>query len=822
MRKPKKNFKLSLREIVGNMAFSDEGVWAYYKIPGTEYEFMEDEARIALASRIDNALEALIERADRPIDCKLSVTSKPLNITAWRKQLDLRAEQLETAPGYNDWMDQMEQYLIQQGFQDKQVYLGVYLGDLHSSGDSSSVFGSLKDTFNKALGLEDYEISEKEMARWGKRAHHFNRILTQGNLQVELASPSDIARLTKQTLYPSMEVPPVTLEERERWGYGEVFNLSDSYIEVDKKFLRVTQTNSETGQDMVGYKATLAFARFPDKLYFPEQEPWIHYSSMLGWAVNFYSRFSIVPSGKVKKDVHKKLQEATDEYKNATGAGREAPLDVQEKVAAAQELEYSLNRNRRSWIYGYHRITVEAPTEDSLRDRAQEVIDHYRDLGIEIVWPSGDQFQLLLESQPADKIRVHAYQQRQDLSIISGGMPTATSAVGDRVERTPDGKERGWLGPYLGYSTSRIREAVFLSMHSTIARNSPGGMLITGSPGGGKSFTAFTLTCSMAMQGAWCIYLDPKADALPITGIGGLGQSNVFDLREGEEGLLDPFSLSVGEESQSALMAMEILRILLGDMNSDQESALISAVREVAEAPNPSLMKVVDLLSSRSDSVSKGMGGTLDMMSKLPFARLCFSSKESQSQLSPDMGLTVVTMLGLELPSDSQDPHQYTFGNRLAVAVMYLLTTFTFNLMNSLDRSHPKAIIIDEAWAVTSTPQGKAMIPKIARLGRSLNTALILVSQNAQDFIDDGLANSMSVRLAFKANSRSEREGVINLMGLEDSNESREIIGTLENGECLMQDRDGKTTRVQVDSWNENWRTAFDTNPETRGKEIAA
>lgn len=814
------NFKksnLSLVAIDGHIALSKTDAWAFYKLSSVPYEFLEDDEKETIAYQINNALEALIQRPDRAVDCHLLITSRPLDTAAWRKQLELRAQNWDPMPGFPGYIDEMEDYLAKRGFQEKEVFLGVHLGK-RSAVEEGKGFAAVKDTLldiiNTAIGIEDKEVSEAELTKWRKEARIYTRSLETGKLGASPATASQIARLVKQPLYPSMEVPPVTLQDRERWGRGEILALTESFIENNRKFLKITQTGP-TGQDIEGYRATLAFSRFPDVLEFPAQEPWIHYSSMLGWGVNFYSRFSIVPSLKVKKDVHKKLQEAKDEAKNATAAGGELPLDIQEKMATAQNLEYSLNRDRDSWIYGWHRITVEAPTEALLRDRVTTVIDHYRNLGIEVVWSDGDQFSLLQESMPADRVRVNSYQQRQSLSIISGGMPTATEAVGDRVERN-----KGWIGPFLGVTTARIEEPVFLSVHSAIARNNAPGVIITGSPGGGKSFTAFTLTCQMALQGVWAIYIDPKADASTIVEVPGMGYTNVFDLRHGEPGMLDPFSLSTGSDSETNLMAVETLRLLAGsNISPDQESVLYETVAQVAEEPNPSLTRVVDVLMSRNDSpAAKSLAHNLDFARKLPFANLCFAP-QGKVGLKVDQGLTVITMLGLDLPNSDEDRNDYTLPNRLAVAIMYLLTTFTLNLMESLNRSHPKAVIVDEAWAITSTREGKKMIPKIARMGRSLNTALIMVSQNAGDFLDEGLVNSMSIKLAFRAKSRGEVSGVLDLFDLTHDDYNREIIQTLNTGECLMQDADGRTSLVQVESWNPEWQKAFDTNPETRGKD---
>ena len=83
--------------------------------------------------------------------------------------------------------------------------------------------------------------------------------------------------------------------------------------------------------------------------------------------------------------------------------------------------------------------------------RTEAVTEHYRDAGIDVVNSTGDQFSLLCESLPGDKVRLSSYLQRQPLYTIAGGMPTATVGLGDR----PDGGRAGsarisarrWAGP---------------------------------------------------------------------------------------------------------------------------------------------------------------------------------------------------------------------------------------------------------------------------------------------------------------------------------------------------------------------------------------
>jgi type IV secretory pathway VirB4 component len=274
--------------------------------------------------------------------------------------------------------------------------------------------------------------------------------------------------------------------------------------------------------------------------------------------------------------------------------------------------------------------------------------------------------------------------------------------------------------------------------------------------------------------------------------------------------------------AESTLLALETLRLLLGGtVSEEREEALLNAVEQVSLMPNASLTMVVDVLLNNQESAgSRNLGAVLRTIRDLPFARLCFAPTGG-TRLRPEDGLTVVTLLGLDLPNAQMKSEDYSYENRLAVSVMYLLTRYARRLMLSMDKSHPKAIAIDEAWAITSTPQGAKLIPEIARMGRSHNTALVLVSQNAGDLMAESVTNSISTKFAFRSSIPQEIEDVLELMGLEQDQGFGTAVRDLRNGECLMQDVDGRVARVQIDAWNQELFDTFNTNPETRGKKTS-
>ena len=805
--------------IDGDVIYSKKHVWFYVELSPTPYEFLDYNSREALAESATIGYESLIQN-NKPVDCKLIVTSTPFDDYSWSKELNERTKKNNPSPYWNTFFRDMANYVHSHGFRQRKVYLGIKLGN-RSEFRNSSAFGFLRDVsdvLTRTMGIEDSYIDEKELKFFRDRADNYWRTLGSSTLKAKRVDANTLAGLIKEPLWPEMEMPEASTSTREQWGAGEIQSIGVAAIDNSKKkFIAIEQTDLY-GRDQVGYRATLCFARFPDMLDFPGQEPWMHFSSSLSGNPTIYSNFTVVPSTKVAKDVERLTQHAEDQANNSRG---HLPIAVQEQLATAQELKFSLNRDRKPWIYGRHSIAITGRTEEELRDRVQEAIDHYKNLDIDLSWPTGDQINLMLEAQPGEGTRVQAYQQRQELGIIPIGMPTGSGKVGDSISVSREGSPQGWIGPYLGYTTSRVLEPVFFDIHSAIARNRPPGVVITGAPGSGKTFTAMTLTYHMALRGVWTIFIDPKGDAKEFINLKGLqDRARLFDLKYGNDGLLDPFTLT-SEPAQQQLLAIETIQLFLGrQLNSEEQGALNDAIRTVSRGTTPTLYEVVEVLLTHETVAGRTLGSTLDVIRGLNFARLCFSPvRDTTNQISASDGLTIISLESLDLPATS-DRETYTTTNFLAVGIMYLLAHYTESLMYSTNKNHPKAVIIDEAWAITSTPQGANMIPRLARMGRSLNTAVILVSQNAGDFLK--ITNNMSYRLAFGTKDKDEINNVSAFFDLEKDEEGNAIKGNaqtiagLTTGECLMKDPDGNISRIVVDGWNEMMSKTFNTNPDTR------
>ncbi|RJL33381.1 ATP-binding protein [Bailinhaonella thermotolerans] len=795
--------RLAVRYFDDRVLLTDNAAWAYYRLPTVSYEFVTPEEREALATNITIALAA-IRMPDAEVHLRVAHRTYPA--AEWAMALDRTSDE---GPGWRDYLEEMYRHVWAKDFWTKEVYLGVRLGPRGAqlgNGVFAQLFGFYQRS-EKVLGLEDDAIPEDEIAKWTDQSERLGRALASSALFARHATAKEVAWLFQHAVSGSLADPPPSASPRRRWGRGEIEALVEGQIHNGRSMLRIEQVSGESWQ------AYLSFARFPDLMPFPDGEPWIHFADALPFPVEVSSRMRLISPVKASKDVARKLAHARDMDIHIREAGAEAPIALAEQIDAARMLEHGITKERLPFVYGWHRLLVSAPTEEMCAQRVEAVVEHYRDLGIDIVNSTGDQFSLLCESLPGERIRLQAYAQRQPLRTIAGGMPIATVDLGDR----PDETNSGWVGPYIGETLGRARSIVHFDPLVAAARNRPTAIAITGEPGGGKTTLALLLIYQMALRGVTITVIDPKGDAESLVRLLQKRgrRARVLPLGSAAPGLLDPFSFG-DDLAAKKTMATETLRLLLPRMSEERESAMIQAVTAVANQPSPSLGRVVDHLEESDDPASKNLGAVLRSMSEMHLARLCFDPSGGE-RLDTEGWTTVFTLGGLTLPDSTVNRDDYSYEQRLSVALLYLVSQFARRLMNGLDRRLPKAIFLDEAWAITSTPEGAKLVPEVSRMGRSRNTALVLVSQNAGDLLNEQVTNCLSSVFAFRSTERTEVDHVMSLLGVDPSEEHKAVLRNLGNGECVFRDLDGRAGRIGVDLISDDLLRWLDTNP-TRAK----
>lgn len=837
--------RLSTRYLDDLVLLTETDAWTWVELPTFSADFLTDEEIDAVIETFSTALGGL-----RDATIHLKVVHRPNQLHEWAGALYRRAEATgHAAPGLSSLLLTEQQHLYELDTHTKRVFLGVHLGERARS--KSGVLGvALRPVFafvrtaEELLASEDHTVSTAEVRRWSTAAEAVRRTLAGGALRARPVDQETVAGLFLHALHPEMPTPAGPTVPAEPFGPGTVEQLGEGYVDATQpRFLAVTQPNrdyavqcaewrqdGEVGpapeREFTTYVASVCVGRFPRAIDTTLQPPWLELAdtAALPFNVDLSARWTITPPQKAAKDVAKRLQAANDQQRHYAEAGAVASVENSDALASAVDLDAEISRNRTPLVYGAVRLIVTGFTPEELTERIDQLRELYRTYaGIDLHWTDHDQLSLWLEQLPGERVRskVRAYRQIHEMRTVAAGLPTASSQISDAE------------GPYLGLTTRGSGEVVCFDPLYAPRNNKPPGVAIIGSPGGGKTFTANTITFKTAARGVTTVLIDPKGDAKGLSLLDDyLGDVRMLELGGNLPGLLDPFGMAKSREEQT-LLAIETLKLLVGGEMADvRESVMMASVKAVAADPEPTLRKVLDLLLSGDlermglhespeahyGAAANALGHYLDVVSALPLGILCFSPDTTEVKITRGR-LTIITLAGLNLPPTGTEPDRYTYEQRLSLTLMYLVTHFARRALglHDIHRTDPRMLVIDEAWMVTQTQQGAQLVEAVARMGRSRNTALALVSQNGKDLLDEAVCNCLSTVFVFRATDPSEIAADLELLGLADTESNRARVLQLPIGrssEALMRDSDGRVGQVRIDlSHLPNVVEAFDSTP---------
>src|SRR4051812_43231058 len=124
-RDPVLRARLALRNIEGNLCFTDHEAWAWYSLPTQPWAFRSDTLREQLLYGAGDALAWLAGHR-----VHLRVTTRPYPADEWARELDrITAAPLKTHAGgsWGDHLVAMQGHLRHQTMAEKKVFLGVRL-----------------------------------------------------------------------------------------------------------------------------------------------------------------------------------------------------------------------------------------------------------------------------------------------------------------------------------------------------------------------------------------------------------------------------------------------------------------------------------------------------------------------------------------------------------------------------------------------------------------------------------------------------------------------------------------------------------------------
>src|SRR5258708_6958773 len=322
--------RLAVRHFDDNVLLTETPAWAYFRLPTISYEFLTGQQREALATILTVEV-AGIRMADAEVHLRIAQRSYPA--AEWATGLHATSD---GGPGWVPYLDEMYRQVWAKDFWTKEVYLGVRLGQrgvrAQLSGGVFAQFGHFGRAYKageQLLGLEDDAVPRGEIAKWTGHADRTGRALAASSLAARHATGDEVAWLFRHAITGCLGDPPPSAARRRRWGIGEIEALVEGEIHNGRTVLRMVHPGGES------HTAFLSFSRFPDVMYFPDGEPWLHYADSLPFPVEASLRMKLIPPAKASKDVSRRLAHARDMAAHSREPGAAMPLARAEPIAGA-------------------------------------------------------------------------------------------------------------------------------------------------------------------------------------------------------------------------------------------------------------------------------------------------------------------------------------------------------------------------------------------------------------------------------------------------------------------------------------------------------
>lgn len=471
---------------------------------------------------------------------------------------------------------------------------------------------------------------------------------------------------------------------------------------------------------------------------------------------------------------------------------------AEEDRVLAREYEAILQSSAHPpMLYGWISLAVGARDRAELERRVEALREQYGP--VRLHRPRGLQHQLFFDHLPrTDGGLTPDYEAQLTVEQFGALVPAGTQHVGSDH------------GIYLGYSPGAGGRPVRYDPTAPSREARTSAVLFAGTLGSGKTLAAQAVAFAAERRGSLVIDFDPKPDH-GLHRIAALeGRVDALELSADPEhrGRLDPLRIGLAElrEELAASYLLELLR----DPPPAWENQVQRAVRDAVRAGERGLLAVVERLRGSEVEAAREVGDALEVVSDFGLARLGFGTGD-EPDVEAAKPVTTIRTPGLTLPDPGASRETYTRTERVSVAALSLVAALCLRLVAG-DRSRHKVVLLDEAWFLLASTQGRALLNRLVRLGRAYNATVLLATQRLEDLGD--LSDLVGTYFVFGQESDREARRALELLGLDPSDAI--LAGRLKEfrrGRCLMRDLDGRVGELQVDPAVPGLLAALDTTP---------
>lgn len=811
-----------IKYIENNLVWNNKGeCFAYFEIEPYNYSFLSVEQKEMVH---DSFRQMVAQNREGDIHALQISTESSIRAAQERSKKCVTGRLKEVAYKAIDEQTEILTSVIGENQVDYRFFIGLRLvlnkQEVTVKNTANMTKLGIKEFFcgvNHAVMGDFVSIPNDEILRYQKMEKLLENKLSR-RFKVRRLTKDDFGYLIEH-LYGSVgtaytdyayNLPTKKLDEHTLVKRYDLIKPSRCMIEEKERYMRISREDGDT------YVSYFTVSDIVGELDFPSSEIFYYQQQQFDFPIDTSMNVEIVENKKALFTVRNKKKELKDLDNHAWENNSDAGTQVVEALDSVDELESVLNQSKESMYKLSYVIRVAAPSVEELKRRCNQVSDFYDDLNVKLVRPVGDMMGLHNEFLPASKRYINDYVQYVTSDFLAGLGFGAIQVVGEKegiyLAYNVDTEQNVYLQPAL--ASQGVKGSVTNALSAAVI----------GSLGGGKSMSINTLLYYSVLFGAQALILDPKSER------GGWKESlpeiadeiNIVSLTadENNRGMLDPFVI-MRDLEDAASLTVELLTFLTGITSRDGERfpILWKAIQAVKNSEKRGLICVMDKLREDGSAVALSIAEHIESFRDYNFAKLLFSDGETKNTITLEKQLNIVQIADLVLPDKDTAQIDYTTTELLSVAMLIVISTFALDFIKS-DRCVFKLVCLDEAWALLRVAQGKALANKLVRTGRSMNSGVYFLTQNADDVSDENIKNNIGMKFAFRSTDINEIKKTLSFFGLDAEDENNQKrLRNLENGQCLFQDLYGHVAVIKFDLIFEHLFNAFDTRPPVIGQE---
>ena len=809
--------KFPARFIAGNLIWSREGTcWAVWRITPTSYPYLSPTEKLQLHAQTRSALLML-----PPESMILSLCHRldPCEVV----DSMIAGVDLDAHPQWRAYASQTLDALAGTAPFNRLHFLAVELPTEGAKRTMRAGFAAARVNIAEAFGLPPAPVYEVELTERRRQAEHLRGQL-QSVLRLRDATPGEIRWVYARAPERGISDPQLdeTWEPNTRL-IGEGVNTylvgpslvtlgdgifkeggfaSDTDRPLHRRYLRV---ETERG---VGYQALLAISDMPHVFRYPDGAEWFFAADMADFPVDWCCRIRSIPNRDAQLKARRQARQLVGQAEEYEGEPSGPPHSLAEAAEGIEEYRAHLASNpadpelQCSLLY--------AVWADNLREvesRVERLRNMYVGSGrYDMHRPTGGQLALFAAMLPAVSQRpaMRDYTQYLLPTGLAAGAPFASAKVGD---------PRGML---LGYTLDGgTFTPVLFDPAYGISINRTSSLGAFGALGSGKSYFIKCVAYATLARGGQVVALDRTATGEYVAFAKVVpGRSQVVTLAAGSNVCLDPMRVFSGTDRINHTVGF--LTLLTGVSPQDLEGvALEEAVQRATRRRHAHLADVVAELEplAESDPQANVVYRKLVNYSRNELGKLVFGDAEV---LELDADFICFHTPGLDLPRQEDLVNEHLYRQLLprqifSQALLYLVAAVARQVTFSSRRFG--ATLFDEAWSLTSSVQGRALVLEAIRDGRKHLAATWVLSQHPEDLGDDALAHLLGNRFVFRQSRRAAAHALA-FLGMEPSERATQLLETAAEGRCLYRDVRDRIGFVQVlPAQSEALDRAFNTNP---------